>query len=302
MKKSDLSLILIFVIMFSLVGIIAEDNTNFSLEYPANSTNISTISINPSNISTPNTSVSIISIIPRNFKIGDAQINIRVQNNDNTTKTNLIAIISGKGFSTYDVVPIDSLAPGERDYIILTCSLREAGNITLTIRIDDNIFKEEISVIDPVIVEQQIQEEQNKQILVNLSLEFLNLKQNYSTFENEYYYKKDNNYDVSKVNLDQLKSYIRTIDSNLLNEDIKNTRANIKLANDEYIYQKDKLDSSTTISLLTRLKDNAVLFSAIAGAILTFFALSELLRRKGENIVGKIHESKSKNNSKKKKR
>lgn len=306
MKKSDLTFVFAILSILSILFLISYSlaEVNSSIEYPANySNNYPNISaevnssVSSSYINTSD-SVSIINIIPRNFKLGDAQINIRVQNNDNITKTNLIALVSGKGFSTYDVVPIDSLSQGEQDYIILTGNFREPGNITLTIRIDDNIFKEEVSVIDQNVIEQQNQEKENKQIIANLSLEFESLKQNYTELENEYYDKKDNNYDVSKVSLDQLKTYMRSIDSNLLNEDIKNARANLKLANDEFIYQKNKLDSATTISILTRLKENAVLFSAIAGAILTFFALSELLKRKSENIVERIHK-KPGNNKKK---
>jgi len=312
MKRSDL-IIFIFVILFILLFLISSlfADINSSLEYSANNysdINLTTtnsslnISLNSSLVFIPNTSVSIISIIPKNFKLGDTQINIRVQNNDNITKINLVALISGRGFSTYDVIPIESLEPSSKDYILLTGNFREPGNITLTIRIDDNVFKEEMTVINQYVIEKQNEEEQNKQILANLSLEFVNLKQNYITLENEYYYKKDNNYDVSKVNLDQLITYIRTIDSNLLNEDIKNARANIQLASNEYIYQKNKLDSSITISILSRLKENAILFSAIAGAILTFFALSEILKRKSENIVGRMHRPNSNNNSKKKKK
>lgn len=66
--------------------------------------------------------------------------------------------------------------------------------------------------------------------------------------------------------------------------------------------KKNKLDSAETISILTRLKENAVFFSAIAGAIITFFALSELLRRKGEGIVQNMHKSKEDKSNKKKKK
>jgi len=311
MKKSDLILILVFVVgLFVLLPIFADENSSVSyplsntsnIEYPAsNYSNLPTIN-SSSQDNSPNISVSIINLVPRNFKLGDTQISIRVQNNDNKVKTNLAALVSGKGFATYDVIPIDSLAPGEKDYIILLGNFREAGNLTLTIRIDDNVFKEEVSVVDQYLIEQQNQEEENRQILANLSAEFLILKQNYITLENDYYTKKDTNYDVSKVSLDQLKAYIRVVDSSILNEDVKNAKSNLKLASDEYLDQKNKLDSAETISILTRLKENAAFFSAIAGAIITFFALSELLRRKGEGIVQNMHKSKDDKSNKKKKK
>ncbi|MFA5259164.1 MAG: hypothetical protein WC979_06660 [Candidatus Pacearchaeota archaeon] len=308
MKKGDLILMIILLIgVFSIVPVFSDENSSIiptvqntsNIEYPAsNYSNISEIT----NTSVPNISISLINIIPRSFNLGDTQISIRVQNNDQVAKKNLAALVSGKGFATYDVIPIDILAPGERDYILLLGNFREAGNLTLTIRIDDNVFKEEVSVIDQYLIEQQNQEAENKQILANLSVEFLILKQNYTFLENYYYAKKEDNYDVSKVSLDQLKIYIRAVDSSILNEDIKNAKSNLKLASDEYVDQKTKLDSATTISIITRFKENAVFFSAIAGAIITFFALSELLKRKSENLVQTINRNKDSKLSKKKRK
>ena len=244
-----------------------------------------------------NSSIQILTISPDTFKIGDVQLNIKVQNNDNITKSNLVALVSGKGYSTYDITGIDSLAPGEKDYIFVNGNFKESGNITLTIKIDNNIFYENISVLiqSQADIEEQARLEKEKQdALANLSSELSDLKQKYSQLETDYYNKKDNNYDVSKVSLEQLKNYIRAIESDILNEDIKNARANLNLANDEYLNQKNKLDSSEKISLIARLKENAVIFSAIAGALLTFFALSELLKRNGQHIVGRIHQTKKK--------
>ncbi|VVB77795.1 Uncharacterised protein [uncultured archaeon] len=295
MKNIYLTGIIAVLLLFSLVILVSSQNisdnstgiNNNSTEYPSsNYTNGY-----DKNSSELNESVSLIGIVPDTFKIGDVQLNIRVRNNEKESKTNLIAIVSGEGYSTYDIVPIDTLDFQARDYIIVTGNFKQPGNITLTIKIDNNVFYQNVTVLSQSkedLEEQQRVEAEKQETLANLSSQLSDLKDKYSNLESDYYDKKDNNYDVSKVNLDQLKSYLRSIDSNLLNEDIKNAKANIKLANDEYNDQKAKVDSSTTKSILTRLKDNAIVFSAIAGAILTFFALSELLKRKGEHIVGRI--------------
>jgi len=48
------------------------------------------------------------------------------------------------------------------------------------------------------------------------------------------------------------------------------------------------MSNLSKVSLAAKLKDNAVLFSTLAGAIITFFTLYELLKRKKENIKEKI--------------
>ena len=293
MKKSDLFLLVcILFICLSIANVISQASDS---------------SINDStNISIPTeTEITIISIVPDTFKIGDVQLNIRIQNNDNTTKTNLIALVSGRGYSTYDIIGIDSLAPNAKDYIIVSGNFKENGNITLVIKIDNNLFYKTVIVLSQSqadIEEQARLEQEKKDILANLSSQLSELKKKYSILETDYYAKQADNYDLSKVSLDQLKSYIRAIDSSILNEDIQNSRINLNLAYQEYEDQRTKLDSATSKSLVTRLKDNAVIFSAIAGALLAFFALSEIIKRNGEHIARKITSKKKPAKKIKKKR
>lgn len=194
MKKSDLILItgILFVCLL-ITNVISQEDSSMNASL---------------------SSVSILSITPDTSKIGDVQLNIKVQNNENITKSNLVAIVSGKGYSTYDITGIDSLAPGEKDYIFVNGNFKESGNITLTIKIDNNLFYKNVSVLTQSqadIEEQARLEQEKKDALANLSQELSGLKQRYSVLETNYYDKKDNSYDVSKVNLDQLKSYIRAI-------------------------------------------------------------------------------------------
>ena len=230
----------------------------------------------------------ILDFIPKNFKTGDVQFNIKIQNNHSIVLNNIVPIISGKGFSTYNVVPIASLQPGEKDYVIVSGNFKESGTITLTIKIGEEIFYQDLIVEDIVEKELEKEKEDKKGILTNLSLQLLDLKQKYYQLESNYFDKKDRDYDLSNVNLDEIKSYIQDIEIDLINEDIKGSTAKIKLAYESYENQKKKLEISKQKSSLYKLKDYSLIFSTIAGAMITFFALSELLKKKSKKVVGTI--------------
>lgn len=290
MKKRSLILYGIMIILVLITLIISQNTT-------ANSTN-STISTNETVIN--ESYISITDFIPKEFKIGDVQFNIRVRNNKNETLTNLIALISGTGFSTYSIVPIDSLSPGEKDYILVSGNFKVSGLITLSIKINELTFYQNVTVTNPnENIEQQ--EKENQEILNNLSIQLEDLKEKYYALETEYYYKKDYDYDVSKASLDQLKNYLRQIESDILLEDIKGAKTNIKLASEEYLDQKRKLDNALEKSYVQKIKDYALIFSAIAGAAVTFFVLSELLKKKSSAIIGTFNSVKSTKKSKRKK-
>lgn len=230
--------------------------------------------------------VNIITIVPKTFDLGEAYYNIRVENKNNYSINNLTAIVTGKGFSTYDIMPIDTILPNDKDYIIVHGNFREKGNISMRIRILDYEFYYNVLVSSS---EEIIKEQEKKDMLANLSYDLIRIKTRYSELENLYYQKKDDNYDVSKMNLDSLRNYIRQAESNIILEKTGEARASIRIAEEEYSYQKNKLDAVKEISSIARLKDYAIIFSTIAGAILTFFAISELLKRNSEKIVSKFN-------------
>lgn len=296
MKKEIFFLICVFVALLLIIPIICSQDSSDN-----SATNNSTIeSITTENITnTTLPSIEMIGFIPQTFRLGDVQFNIRVKNNKNDSIFNIVPLISGRGFSTYDIVPIDYLLSGEKDYIIVNGNFRESGNITLTIKINKDIFYQNVLVMDAS-EEQKKQEEEKKEILKNLSEKLNELKKNYSALESDYFDKKEMDYDLSKVSLDTLKNYIKTIDNDILLEDVRDANAKMKLAYEEYQDQKTKLDSTKKRSLVARLKDNALIFSTIAGALITFFALYELLKRKSENVVVKIREIKPRAKVKKK--
>ena len=57
----------------------------------------------------PITDYDLTNFIPKEFKLGESQLNIQLQNTGTTELKNLLAFVSGKGFSTSDITPIDIL-------------------------------------------------------------------------------------------------------------------------------------------------------------------------------------------------
>jgi len=239
--------------------------------------------------------------MPQEIRLGDVQFNLQIQNNQNETAKNIIAFVTGNGFSTYNMMPIDSLAPGDKSYIFVYGNLKQAGNITLTVKVNDIIFYQNITVIDPNALSDQqkldeLQAEQEKeQQIKNISDQLNILKQNFTALENELTDKQGNNYDVSLVNLNILDNYLHNIQADILTGNVNDALVNLNLANEEYLTQKNKLDNAKSLPFINILKNNVLLFSTFAGAVITIFALYELFKRqkKGvEEISKKIREKK----------
>lgn len=287
MKKRFI--LLCFVLLF-FNGIYAQGNE----------TSNQTIFDNSSIISVPATDLILTNFMPKEVQLGDAQFNLQVQNNKNETMSNLFAFVTGDGFSTYNVIPINSLAPGEKDYIFVYGNLKQSGNITLTVTINNEIFYQNVSVIDTSnqqkIDEMQQEQDLEKQVK-NISDSLNLLKQNFSSLQNQFSEKESSNYDVSLVNLNLLDSYIHNVQTDILMRNVNDANVNLNLAYDEYTTQKNILDNAKKLPFMNVLKNNAVLFSTFAGAILTFFALYELLKKKKSEVaeIGKkIVEKKNK--------
>jgi len=229
-------------------------------------------------------------VIPNIFSVGDAQFSVFVENGKNETINSLIALVTARGFSTYDVIPTD-LNAWERGYILVRGNFKEEGNISLLIRINGKVYRENVSVIGGGQANSEEQERlarEKQALLANFSAQLSGLKQKYSLLEAEIGVKKNNNYDMSGVSLIDAKKYIVAADSSILGEEVTNAKINIRLAEEELAYQQKKLDDAPVISRIERFKDYALIFSALAGAIITFFALSELLKRKSVAVASGV--------------
>jgi len=301
---------LIVILLFAFAGaeditgnVVAVNDTNMTIDSINNTSvgveNNSNVSLNQINVSFESPSVVVMkNFFPKDFKIGDVQFNIQVQNNGNLNLSDVSAFVSGKGFSTYDVTPIELLSVGQKDYVFVSGNFREAGNISLTIKISGEIFYQNVSVLDPSNANQKQlddlkKQESQKAELANLSVKLDELKVNYSALEDSIADKKDDNYDVSKISLTDLKSYIRNVQVGVLDGNLDSAKVNYNLAIDEYADLIVRLSKVKKISTISVLKDNIVIFSTIAGAILTLFAFYELVKKKkrevSETISSKIH-------------
>jgi hypothetical protein len=248
-------------------------------------------------IALPVANFTMSSFVPKDFKVGEIQFNIQIQNTGNVDLKNLVAIITGRGFSMTDSVPIDTLKPGEKSYIIVMGNIQEEGSRRLSARISDKIFFQDINVIDPnseknriEVAAMQRQDEQNKIMLEKLSIALTELKKNYTSIESDLYNKKNDRYDTSYVKLDELKTFLRNAESSIIVGDAKQANVSITLAMDEYASQLRYLQNAPKIktSFLQILKDNIVVISSIAGALITIFSLYELLKKKKDSLYQKI--------------
>jgi len=252
--------------------IVNETNVTANLSESVNVTNVSSVIL------------EIKNFLPSETKLGDVQLSINIQNVGDKELSNLYAFISGEGFSSYDVVPIDSLKPLEKSYILISGNFKKAGYINLTIKINQEVFYRTVKVLDDSIGVSIY----NAALASNLSAELFNLKNNYAALESDFQTKKSDGYDVSGVSLSDLKIMLRDAQTNLLSENLVQTKVKLDLAEEEYQIQLAKMGNLSKVSLAAKLKENALLFSTLAGAIITFFTLYELLKRKKEAVSEKI--------------
>jgi len=235
--------------------------------------------------------------VPKEFRVGDVQFNVKVKNVGTVKMENLAALVSGKGYSTYDVISIDSLKPDESSYIIVMGAFKERGNIRLTIRIGDFQFYQDVTVIDPSSVddnkkleEMKKAEQEKKRNLELLSKQLDDMEKNYTSLETALHDKKVNKYDVSEISLADLKASLRSARASLAVDDAIGAKASLSRAEDEFEYQKGKIESAQLIkrSFWDTVRNNLLLVSSTAGAILTLVAAYELLKKKKESISTKV--------------
>jgi len=226
------------------------------------------------------------SINPSTFNTGDVQFNIQIYNQGNETLKNLIPLLSGNGFSTSNIIPIDELSPGSTGYFLVIGHFSNPGNIELSIKVNSQAFLYNLTVNSNVVQESQ---KLSQELIQNLTIQLSDLKKIYSLLEQELT-DKSGEYDVSKINLADAKKYIRDTEAAILVQDTTKAQANLALAMEEIKDQQAKMSRVTPISTIDKIKSNAGTFSAIAGALITFFAVYELLKKKSSAVVTKVQE------------
>lgn len=289
--------------LFSLLAVSAQEDAPNQTEIPANGTiseNQTAPEQPPEENATPPEDIvvdfKVTGFMPAKAKIGDVVLNIQVENTGNVVLKNVMAIVTGTGFSTYDVTPISRLEPGEKSSMYIMGNFREDGNIPLIVKIGEKVFYLEVQVENPAAIEaskQKEAEEQKKKAIEGISKQFDELKRNYTQLEQDYYAKK-NDYDLSEVNLKDMDEYIKDTKSSLLAGSANQANISLELALDEYRDQKEKLDNAPKKPFLQKIKENIGLISAIAGSIITLVTLYELMKRKQEKLYTKLKEARVK--------
>jgi hypothetical protein len=294
---------LLFLLVFA-VGAFADGNeTNDNLTANITNADDGNSVVNGSIISNSVHSLSIERLIPDSFRPGEIQFNIQVLNNGTEEEKNIYPLITGKGFSVSNMVPIDRLGPEEKSYIIIMGRAEESGFINLSITLSGQLFYRSITVINPnstrinnsdEIKDLEAEKKKNVVELSKLSGQLASLDGQYKQLENDILIKKNSDYDVSGISTDDLKKFLRNARSSILQEDSVQAKIDIALASNEYFDLKDRLDSAVLIKkpLSSLLKDNAVLISTIIGALLASFSLFEILKKKKESFSLKIKEIK----------
>ncbi|MDO8642288.1 MAG: hypothetical protein Q7R76_01705 [Candidatus Woesearchaeota archaeon] len=238
----------------------------------------------------------LVNVTPDDAQTGDVLLKIMIKNSGNTKLENLVPVVVARGFSTYDTIPLKSLTPFRVGELFVSGHIADAGDILLTIKINDKIFYDTIKVIEKESVSAQERlatEVAREKEIGNFTAQVAALKTNYDALEQEVREKKKG-YDLSDIKLDDLKKYLLAADAAAVNRDLEKLKTNVIQARGEYVDQKERLAAAQKKSFMSVIRDNIIFISAIAGGIVTIFAGYELLKKKQQGIVEKIKEIKTK--------
>lgn len=231
--------------------------------------------------SSPVQSVSLVRVVPDSFMQGDVQFTLVLRNNGTEALSSLMPLLSGKGFASYEITLLERLEVNSTGYVLVRGLFKDAGNLTLSVSFGEQRFIVPVLVNAPTFLATPAPTVD----LANLTERLTSLKRTYESLEQRKQAKADQGYAVSGVHLDEAKKLLREAESSLLLKEGEQALVKLTLAQEELIQQDGKLAVVQPTSLSAKLKDNAVLFSTLAGALLTFFTLYELLKKKSVGAV-----------------
>lgn len=236
----------------------------------------------------------LINVTPDEAQKGDVLLKIVIKNTGTTPLSNSVPVVVGRGFSTYDTVPLPELKPGKKGDIFVSGTFAEAGDILLTIKLNDHIFYDRIHIssAEPDAAAMQRTAEIRAALLKNLTAEIQALKTSYDELEQEVRSKKKG-YDLSEVKLDELKKYLLNAEAAAAGGEIEKVRPSLVQAQGEYADQRQRLDAAQKKPFLSIIRDNIVVVSAIIGGILTIFTGYEFFKKKQQVVVEKFKEIKT---------
>lgn len=276
---------LLFITLLAM-GVSAEDTNETLTDNSTAVENLTSIVNDSEPVVVPAAPISrfeIVEIQPKSAAKGDVLLSVQMKNTGNTALHNLIPIIVAKGFSAYDVVPIKLLEPGAVAASYVSGEFSTAGNILLTLKINDELFYDRLLIEDKAAdAGQKVEENTAAVSAVNAQLEAL--KAEYHGLETELISKRSD-YEVTDVKLDDLKRYILDAQTNIMSESLQKANVSLMLALTEYNDQRFKLDHAPVRPFLQKIKDNLLLISGIATAIITMISFYELMKKKKQDIV-----------------
>lgn len=236
----------------------------------------------------------LINVTPDEAQKGDVLLKIVIKNTGNTLLSNSVPVVVGRGFSTYDTVPLTELKPGKKGDIFVSGTFAEAGDILLTVKLNDHIFYDRIHIssAEPDAAALERAAKIREALLKNLTAEIQALKTSYDELEQEVRSKKKG-YDLSEVKLDELKKYLLNAEAAAAGGEIEKVRPSLVQAQGEYADQRQRLDAAQKKPFLSIIRDNIVVVSAIIGGILTIFTGYEFFKKKQQVVVEKFKEIKT---------
>lgn len=242
------------------------------------------------------TDFNIVNISPTLVAVGDNLFTIEIENTGSTTIENLIPLVSGYGFSSYKTIPIKELLPSERDLAYVFAQLNYESEVILTVTINDkteyftiNVLSESQAVNESIIIDE------NEQL--NITNRLYLLEDDYKTMQ-ESIKKMEKDYFVNDIDLKDLKDYISRSKLQLLSGNLEQANISLVLAEEEFLDLNNKLVSAKKKSIFDTIKDNILLISTLAGAMITLYTFYEFVKRKQKGLYKKIKEFKVDPNTK----
>ena len=229
-------------------------------------------------------------VIPGDVKIGDAQLNILIRNTGNQNLTNLNAVITGDGLSVYNEEPISSLSPTDSKYLLVWINTKKSGKIQLSIRIQDKVFTASLNVVDSEQTAQAKKDAEDlaakKRKIRETQSDISNLSDIYEAFQKDYYIKESKGYDMTIININDAKGYLRNAQSSLAKDDIIDSSANVVLLRAELSDLREKLVAAQPKPRTWKdvLKENIPILSGVFGILVGGIAVYEKLKRKAEKV------------------
>ena len=246
---------------------------------------------------------SLERVDPTVLKRGTNTITILLRNLRLQEVTGVSGEISGTGLKTIESTTISSIPSGERDTLVITIDAQESGKTTAVLKLKvDNVI---VNFIQTFTVESDKKEEipsAEKGNVTKVSEQFEKKKEELRTLQADYLQKKSDGYllgDVSDT-FKKAQDYADKIQLAIVDGKVSDAEKQLILFTSAIEDVKSYLQNAQKKSLGDKLKDNALLISAVVGALVAVIGLVEKLKGKVDALKDKIINRKDTKNEDKK--